>query len=82
LEKVRVPRLIVSSLALSDSAPSKGAHWNGVQGLGTNDEIDRVSLPNGLPVESSTRSRSSIRPARSGIAATSWGVSVGWPIMK
>src|SRR5207245_1030508 len=81
-EKRRTPRLMISSLDWSDSAPSKGAHWNGVHGLGTNDETDRVSRPNGRPVGSRMRSRSSIRLARSGIASTSSMVSVGCPIMK
>ena len=74
--------MIVSSLRLSASAPANGAHWNGVHGFGTNDEIDSVSRPNGWPLASSTRRRSSMRRARSTIASTSSAVSVGWPIMK
>ena len=73
---------MVSSLAPSDAAPSNPTHWNGVHGLGTKDEIESVRRPNGWPDGSSTRRRSSIRPARAGIASTSSLVSVGWPIMK
>ena len=73
---------MTSSLACRELAPSKGAHWNGVHGLGTNDEIDSVRRPKGRPARSSTRSRSSICPASFGMAATSSMVSVGWPIMK
>ena len=74
--------MIVASLRESASAPANGAHWNGVHGLGTKDEIESVSRPKGRPWGSSTRSRSSMRRARAGIAATSSSVSVGWPIMK
>src|SRR6185503_1584678 len=61
---------------------SNEAHWNGVHGLGTNEETDRVSLPNGFPSGPRTCSRSSSRAARSGIASTCSRVSVGSPIMK
>src|SRR5712692_5156111 len=81
-ENRRTPRLTISSFAWSDSAPSKGAHWKGVQGFGTKDETDSVKRPNGFPDGSSTRRRSSIRSASSGMASTSASVSVGWPIMK
>src|SRR5947208_668975 len=45
---------MISSFAWSDSAPSNGAHWNGVQGLGTNEEIDNVRRPKGRPDASLT----------------------------
>src|SRR3989454_1097145 len=73
-ENRRAPRLTISSFAWSDSAPSKGAHWKGVQGFGTKDETDSVKRPNGFPDGSSTRRRSSIRSASSGIASTSASV--------
>ncbi len=82
MPSLRAPRLMISSFFCSESAPSNGSHWNGVHGLGTNDEIESVSRPNGWPLASSTRSRSSMRTASSGIASTSSMVSVGCPIMK
>ena len=78
----RAARLMMSSLASSARGSSKGAHWNGVQGLGTKEEIDSVSLPKGWPSGPGTCRRSSSRAASSGMASTSSRVSVGRPIMK
>ena len=68
---------LIEPLAAKPGLRDLAITTNGVHGLGTNDEIDRVKRPNGCPDGSSTRSRSSIRAASSGIASTSSVVSVG-----
>ena len=73
---------MMSSFSSRARGSSKGAHWNGVQGLGTKEETDSVSLPKECPSGPSARRRSISRAARSGIASMSSRVSVGSPIMK